>query len=80
MENASAEPIYDIEIRWYRGTAAHGDPDMLTTIFPGQIAGKIHDFPDHTNMDATDTVLRFRDAAGVRWRRRLDGSLTELDD
>jgi hypothetical protein len=36
-------------------------------------------FPSGTNIDTIDVVLRFRDAAGVMRRRRIDGTLSDLD-
>lgn len=77
--NASDSPIYDAELRWHRGSASHGDPnpELLGTIMPGSEAESTRDFPLDTNMAVSGAVLRFRDAAGVRWIRRPDGGLVE---
>lgn len=80
VENASNQPIYDAELRWYPGSADHGDPDPepLGTIMPGQIIDdRSHDFPRDTNMADIGAILRFRDAAGVKWERRPDGGLVD---
>jgi hypothetical protein len=79
--NDSNQPIYDAELRWYRGSAGHGDPnpEPLGTIMPGKESDTSHDFPLDTNMDVSGAILRFRDAAGVKWIRRPDGGLVEQD-
>ena len=78
--NQSPQPVYRAELRWYRGTAADDGPVPLPTIAPGGVADDTHEFPAGTNMDVADAVVTFYDAAGVKWRRRLDGVLTDLGD
>lgn len=75
--NSSDQPIYNVEFRWHRGVAAHGDPEMAGTVLPGQQVTRSANFPDGTTMERSGAVVRFTDAAGVRWIRRPDGYLTE---
>lgn len=77
--NASNQPIYGAELRWHRGSAGHGDPNTepLGTTMPGGKSVHYREFPDDTNMAVSGAVLRFRDAAGTTWMRRLDGGLVE---
>lgn len=79
VANASNQPIYEAELRWHRGSAGHGDPnpEPLGTIMPGTESVHNRDFPLDTNMAVSGAVLRFRDAAGTTWMRRLDGGLVE---
>jgi len=44
---------------------------------PGGESVRTRDFPLDTNMAVSGAVLRFRDAAGTTWMRRLDGGLVE---
>jgi hypothetical protein len=44
---------------------------------PGEREEKSRDFPSETNMAVSGAILRFRDAAGVKWIRRPDGRLVE---
>jgi hypothetical protein len=77
--NASNQPIYGAELRWHRGSAGHGDPnpEPLGTVMPGSESVHCRDFPEDTNMVIGGAVLRFRDAAGTTWMRRLDGGLVQ---
>ncbi len=77
--NTSDRPIYDAELRWRRGSANHGgpNPESLGTIMPGGKTERTREFPLDTNMAVSGAILRFRDAAGVRWIRRSDGGLVE---
>jgi len=80
VKNRSDQPIYDAEICWHRGSAEHSEPnpEPLGTIMPGPEVTRMRDFPPGTNMAASGAVLRFSDAAGVRWLRRPDGYLNEF--
>ena len=49
----------------------------LGILMPGEREEKSRDFPSDTNMAVSGAILRFRDAAGVRWIRRSDGGLVE---
>jgi hypothetical protein len=77
--NASDQPIYEAELYWRRGSSGHGEPnpEPLGTIMPGKDADCERDFPLDTNMDVSGAILRFRDAAGLKWIRRPDGGLVE---
>jgi hypothetical protein len=77
--NSSDQPVYDVEFYWRRGSASHGEPnpEPLGILMPGEREEKSRDFPSETNMAVSGAILRFRDAAGVRWIRRPDGGLSE---
>ena len=77
--NSSDQPVYDVEFYWRRGSASHGEPnpEPLGILMPGEREEKSRDFPSDTNMAVSGAILRFRDAAGVRWIRRPDGALSE---
>jgi hypothetical protein len=77
--NSSDQPVYDVEFYWRRGSASHGEPnpEPLGILMPGEREEKSRDFPSDTNMAVSGAILRFRDAAGVRWIRRTDGGLIE---
>ena len=44
---------------------------------PGDRPARSRTFPPDTNMDVSGAVLRFADAAGIKWVRRPDGYLGE---
>ena len=77
--NSSDQPVYDVEFYWRRGSAGHGEPnpEPLGILMSGEREEKSRDFPGETNMAVSGAILRFRDAAGVRWIRRPDGRLRE---
>ena len=79
--NASDQPVYDAELYWRHGSAGHGDPnpEPLGAIMPDSETFSDREFPDDSNMDACGAILRFRDAAGIKWIRRPDGGLVEQD-
>ena len=78
VHNTSDQPIYNAEVHWLRGTAPDGDPYSCDVLLPGGIIRQQHAFPAGTNMEHASAVVRFTDAARVRWIRRPDGTL--LDD
>jgi hypothetical protein len=57
---------------------ARPNPEPLGTLMPGPAEMRWRDFPAETSADACGAVLRFTDAAGVRWERRPDGYLSEV--
>jgi hypothetical protein len=78
--NSSDQPVYDAELVWRRGADLYGSPNPqpLPTIMPGgPFVSVSRAFPSDSSPDACGTVLRFRDASGVRWLRRPDGELIE---
>jgi hypothetical protein len=80
IKNSSDQPVYHAEFSWHGGTASHGspNPEPLGTIMPGDETSKIRVFPQGTNLEVSGAVVRFTDAAGIRWLRRPDGDLTEV--
>jgi hypothetical protein len=77
VHNASEQPVYDVELRWHRGTAPERDPELPGVIMPGTAKTLTRNFPEGTIIEHCGAVVRFTDAAGVRWLRRPDGTLTE---
>lgn len=69
VRNASGQPIYDAELVWRRGSASWGDPnpEPLGTLMPGADETQVREYPPDTNMDVSGAILRFTDAAGVKW-------------
>jgi hypothetical protein len=80
VHNTSDQPIYDAELRWHLGTAGHGEPnpDPIGTILPDAESSRTREFPYGVDMNISGAVVRFTDAAGVRWLRRPDGYLNEF--
>jgi hypothetical protein len=79
VRNTSGQPVYDAELYWRRGSAGWGEPnpEPLGTVMPATEIARTREFSRDTNMDVSGAVLRFTDAAGVRWVRRPDGYLGE---
>ena len=75
--NTSDQPIYNVEFRWHKGVAAHGDPELAGAVMPRQQVTRSANFPHDTNMERSGATIRFTDAAGLRWIRRADGYLAE---
>jgi len=84
--NTSAQPVYEAEIRWRdRGAPITCDRYVpLGTILPGANRDVTWQTPPEdpeTLPDPDDgqyIILIFRDAAGTRWARTLDGDLSDL--
>ncbi len=81
IHNSSDQPIYGVEVLWRRGSASWGEPnpEPLPPVLPGVVAKATRQFPEDTNFDVSGAIVRFTDAAGVRWMRRPDGKLIEHD-
>lgn len=81
VTNTSQQPVYDLRICWRKDTAAWGEDGTAEILMPEASAVRMHPFPD--GLPATvdrslfGAVVRFRDAAGVRWLLRPDGQLAE---
>jgi hypothetical protein len=84
VHNASSQPVYDLYVIWQLGTERLGRPDPTTKLMPGQQVcferGSHSADPAITPIDPTSLTafLTFRDAAGVRWTAREDGTLTDI--
>jgi cbb3-type cytochrome oxidase subunit 3 len=71
--NASEFPVYDAQI-WYLQSGGLTGPEKLGIIMPGTHK----DVRKRGRRDAVATaVLAFRDAAGIRWIRMPDGTVSE---
>lgn len=73
-QNASSFPVHDAQF-WYYGPDGLSDPDDLGMIMPGPVGlnGKQMRYEEAVER----TILTFRDAEGIRWIRRADGTLQE---
>ncbi len=83
VQNASAQPIYDLYVIWQLGTVRMGRPDPAARLLPGRNM-YFERYPepngDGTAPDASSLTafLTFRDAAGVRWTVRDDGTVSDV--
>jgi hypothetical protein len=81
VTNSSDQPVYDVTVRWHKGTAPWDEPDHLPQLMPGEksaFARKLPpDLPASVDRALYGAVLMFRDAAGVTWFRHPDGRLVE---
>jgi hypothetical protein len=78
VQNMSPEPIYDVQITWHGAGSAKGEPEAVADVMPSETRTLYREPPEHAIYGTLGADLRFRDARGVRWRRRLaDGELTE---
>lgn len=85
VHNASSQPVYDLYVIWQLGTERLGRPDPTTKLMPGQQVcferGSHSADPAGASTidpDSLTAFLTFRDAAGVRWTAREDGTLTDI--
>ena len=81
VTNSSPDPVYDTQLQWHMGSAPHGDPnpEPVGTILPGAEVTESRSFPRTAKLDKCGATVVFHDATGLRWRRRPDGNLAELD-
>jgi hypothetical protein len=82
VENHSELPIYDVLTSWHLGTMPDGTTVVTAILLPGQ---KMYseknlpdDFPSTGDPMRLGAVAFFRDAAGIHWRSRPNGSLDEI--
>src|ERR1700722_13202927 len=83
VHNASGQPIYDLYLIWQLGTVRMGRPDPTARLLPGRNVyferypepGSNGTAPDASTLTA---FLTFRDASGIRWTVREDGTLSDL--
>jgi hypothetical protein len=81
IRNTSRQPIYDLAISWYRGTATWESPHRLPVLMPDDQEDCNRtlpaDPPPTVDRSLFGAVARFRDAAGVHWLIRPGGQLDE---
>jgi hypothetical protein len=81
VHNTSRQPIYDLHVIWQRGMVRMGKPDRAGRLMPGSDASFEHPGPPPADPPADPAILgaflAFRDAAGVRWAVREDGTVTD---
>jgi hypothetical protein len=85
VHNNSHQPIYDLYVIWQLGTTRMGRPDPAARLLPGQQVcfERAHepssgDGSPGSDPEALTAFLTFRDAAGVRWTVREDGTLSDI--
>jgi hypothetical protein len=83
LRNTSAQPVYEVVIRWFQRTAPWSedgvDHERLPRLMPDQVITLQRDLAArNSNLDSYGAVVEFRDAAGFRWRTTKDGRLEEL--
>ncbi len=81
VHNASRQPIYDLHVIWQQGLERMGKPDRLGRLMPDSDASFERQEPleadPAADPDPLGAFLAFRDAAGMRWAVREDGTLTD---
>lgn len=77
--NRSDRPVYEVEVRWQRGSAKRDSsaPEVLGMVMPGAEASCSREFASDAEMAASGSAVTFRDAAGVVWICRPDGTLLD---
>ena len=82
VRNTSRQPIHDLHVIWQRGMVRMGKPDRAARLMPGDDATFERLGPQATGAPVDPAILgallAFRDAAGVRWAVREDGTLTDV--
>jgi hypothetical protein len=81
INNASPSPVYNLRLSWYHGTTPWNYNGTHVNELPHLVPGVDEQrsrFREDGDLVTLGAVLEFTDAAGVRWRRRLGGELTEL--
>ena len=83
VHNNSQQPVYDLYVIWQLGTTRMGKPDPAARLLPGQDlaferAPEQDSDGSQGGPDAVTAFLTFRDAAGVRWTVREDGTLGDI--
>ena len=75
--------MYDLYVIWQLGTVRMGRPDRAARLLPGQEVC-FERTPEPPAPGAPDdpaalsAFLTFRDAAGIRWTVREDGTLSDI--
>jgi hypothetical protein len=83
VHNTSSRPVYDLYLIWQLGTVRMGKPDPVARLMPGQQVS-FQRGPESANGDGpvdartVNAFLTFRDATGIRWTVREDGTLTDI--
>jgi hypothetical protein len=83
VRNDSDQPVYDLVLSWHKGSAPWGEFERRATLMPGKewlssTRTLPDDLPAYVNPEVYGAVVWFRDAYGLRWRRRPDGVLDEI--
>jgi hypothetical protein len=88
VRNTSSQPIYDLHVIWQAGMVRMGKPDRMGRLMPGCDASFHRRAPaaapagqpagPSADPAILGAFLAFRDAAGMRWAVREDGTLTDI--
>jgi hypothetical protein len=81
--NNSELPVWDLVVRWHRGTAPWNyegsSDDRQAVLFPAkQSFTRVQRVNGERFPPDASAVIEFRDASGLHWRRRSNGELDEL--
>jgi hypothetical protein len=77
LRNTSGDPIYGVEVRWQANDVVTGEPDRQQVLPPGSEILFHRELPPDVSPDLFHAAVRFRDAKGITWLRRPDGTLSE---
>lgn len=81
VRNTSRLPIYDLHVIWQRGMVRMGKPDRAARLLPDGDTSFERLGPQEASPPVDPGMLgaflAFRDAGGVRWAVREDGTLTD---
>lgn len=69
VSNVSAQPVYDIEISWYVGSATAGKPDRIPLLEPEAEETRAREAPAKADNELS-VIVTFRDAENARWLRK----------
>jgi hypothetical protein len=82
VHNNSQQPVYDLYVIWQLGTVRMGRPDREARLLPGtEVSFERAPEPSGSGSGddaALSAFLTFRDAAGIRWTVREDGTLSDI--
>ena len=83
VHNNSEQPVYDLYVIWQLGTVRMGRPDREARLLPGhEVCFERAPEPSASGSPddsaALSAFLTFRDAAGIRWTVREDGTLSDI--
>lgn len=83
VTNSSEQPIYNVFLIWHIGSADWeingSSKDGKSSLMPGEKWPALREWIDGSPPVGTHAVVEFDDANVVRWQRRKEGTLTELN-
>jgi hypothetical protein len=83
VTNSSEQPIYDVRVRWFKGTAEWylqgSAEDSLPRLMPKDSEAFARDYSEGGNLAMLGAIMEFRDSAGQRWRLDKQGNMSPLE-